>query len=102
MGITLIIPEGDALMSQVAAYVMNKCRLEYSGTTNNDGATCLMHAVPRRADGMNLSSLRIARIYHGGGPEYHRAYLRRDVVTKTQFALCIHCSNFYICVIWNR
>ena len=42
-------------MSQAAAYVMNKCRLEYSGT-NNDGATCLMHAVPRRADGMNLSS----------------------------------------------
>ena len=85
MGITLIIPEGDALMSQAAAYVLNKCRLEYSDT-NNNGATCLMHAVPQRADRMNLSSCGLHGFTIEVGP-IPQGVLRHDIVTKTQFAL---------------
>jgi aspartoacylase len=86
MGITLIIPEGDALMSQAAAYVLNKCQLEYSDTANDGGATCLMHAVPRREDRMNLSSCGLHGFTIEVGP-IPQGVLRHDIVTKTQFAL---------------
>ena len=52
MGISLIIPEGDALMSAAAAYVLNKCKNEYG----YDNVQCCMHALPKRQDRMNLSS----------------------------------------------
>jgi len=50
MGISLIIPEGDALMSAAAAYVMHKCKEKYG----DDETQCLMHALPKRRDRMNL------------------------------------------------
>jgi aspartoacylase len=90
MGITLIIPEGDALMSQAAAYVLAKCQLEYgsssSGTANGAGATCLMHAVPNRAERMNLSSCGLHGFTIEVGP-VPQGVLRHDIVRKTQFAL---------------
>jgi aspartoacylase len=87
MGITLIIPEGDALMSQAAAYVLAKCQLEYgSGTANGASATCLMHAVPNRADRMNLSSCGLHGFTIEVGP-VPQGVLRHDIVMKTQFAL---------------
>ena len=44
MGILLIIPESDELMSAAAAYVLHKCREKYG----EDEAQCLMHSYPRR------------------------------------------------------
>lgn len=46
MGITLIINEGDELMTQGAAYVAHKC----------DNTKILMHSIPERDDRPTLSS----------------------------------------------
>lgn len=82
MGISLIIPEGDALMSAAAAYVLHECRLKYG----DGGVQCLMHALPRRQDRMNLSSCSRHGFTIEVGPT-PQGVLRHDCVKKTQDAL---------------
>mmetsp|Transcript_24580 Transcript_24580/g.36424 ORF Transcript_24580/g.36424 Transcript_24580/m.36424 type:complete len:520 (+) Transcript_24580:91-1650(+) len=82
MGISLIIPEGDALMSAAAAYVLNKCRNEYG----YDNVQCCMHALPKRQDRMNLSSCGRHGFTIEVGPT-PQGVIRHDVVEKTEAAL---------------
>ncbi len=82
MGITLIIPEGDALMSAAAAYVLHKCQERYG----SHEAQCLMHALPQRQDRMNLSSCGRHGFTIEVGPT-PQGVLRHDVVEKTETAL---------------
>ena len=82
MGISLIIPEGDALMSAAAAHVLHECRSRYG----ENGAQCLMHALPRRQDRMNLSSCGRHGFTIEVGPT-PQGVLRHDCVEKTQAAL---------------
>lgn len=93
MGITLIIPEGDALMSAAAAYVLHKCQERYG----HKEAQCLMHALPQRQDRMNLSSCGRHGFTIEVGPT-PQGVLRHDVVEKTETALYallefMHLSN---------
>ncbi|KAL3781534.1 hypothetical protein ACHAW5_005431 [Stephanodiscus triporus] len=82
MGISLIIPEGDALMSAAAAHVLHECRRMYG----RDSAQVLMHALPRRQDRMNLSSCGRHGFTIEVGPT-PQGVLRHDCVEKTQAAL---------------
>jgi succinylglutamate desuccinylase len=82
MGISLIIPEGDALMSAAAAYVLNKCKNEYG----YDNVQCCMHALPKRQDRMNLSSCGKHGFTIEVGPS-PQGVIRHDVVEKTEAAL---------------
>ncbi|KAL7469941.1 hypothetical protein ACHAXS_010179 [Conticribra weissflogii] len=82
MGISLIIPEGDALMSAAAAYVMHSCRTKYG----YDHVQILMHALPKRRDRMNLSSCGKHGFTVEVGP-VPQGVLRHDVVEKTEAAL---------------
>eukprot|EP00578_Thalassiosira_sp_NH16_P026048 CAMPEP_0181094328 /NCGR_PEP_ID=MMETSP1071-20121207/9936_1 /TAXON_ID=35127 /ORGANISM="Thalassiosira sp., Strain NH16" /LENGTH=573 /DNA_ID=CAMNT_0023176653 /DNA_START=25 /DNA_END=1746 /DNA_ORIENTATION=+ len=82
MGISLIIPEGDALMSAAAAYVLDKCRRKYGV----DGAQCLMHALPKRRDRMNLSSCGRHGFTIEVGPT-PQGVIRHDAVEKTEVAM---------------
>eukprot|EP00571_Detonula_confervacea_P012457 CAMPEP_0172306230 /NCGR_PEP_ID=MMETSP1058-20130122/7340_1 /TAXON_ID=83371 /ORGANISM="Detonula confervacea, Strain CCMP 353" /LENGTH=446 /DNA_ID=CAMNT_0013018043 /DNA_START=349 /DNA_END=1689 /DNA_ORIENTATION=+ len=82
MGISLIVPEGDALMSAAAAYVLHKCRQKYG----EDEAQCLMHAMPKRQDRMNLSSCGRHGFTVEVGPT-PQGVLRHDVVEKTETAM---------------
>mmetsp|Transcript_15779 Transcript_15779/g.25915 ORF Transcript_15779/g.25915 Transcript_15779/m.25915 type:complete len:526 (-) Transcript_15779:121-1698(-) len=82
MGISLIIPEGDALMSAAAAYVLHKCKSEY-GYQN---VQCCMHALPKRQDRMNMSSCGRHGFTIEVGPT-PQGVIRHDVVEKTEAAL---------------
>lgn len=82
MGISLIIPEGDALMSAAAAYVLDKCKSEYG----YDNVQCCMHALPKRQDRMNLSSCGRHGFTIEVGPT-PQGVIRHDVVEKTEAAL---------------
>jgi len=82
MGISLIIPEGDALMSAAAAYVLNKCKNEYG----YDNVQCCMHALPKRQDRMNLSSCGKHGFTIEVGPS-PQGVIRHEVVEKTEAAL---------------
>ncbi|KAL7427788.1 hypothetical protein ACHAXM_000998 [Skeletonema potamos] len=82
MGISLIIPEGDALMSAAAAYVLNKCKNEYG----YDSVQCCMHALPKRQDRMNLSSCGRHGFTIEVGPT-PQGVIRHDVVEQTEAAL---------------
>lgn len=82
MGISLIVPEGDALMAAAAAYVMHQCRQKHG----DDGIQCLVHAMPRRRDRMNLSSCGRHGFTIEVGPT-PQGVIRHDVVEKTQDAL---------------
>ena len=82
MGISLIIPEGDALMSAAAAYVLHKCREKYG----EDEAQCLMHSYPKRQDRMNLSSCGRHGFTVEVGPT-PQGVIRHDVVEKTETAM---------------
>ena len=82
MGISLIIPEGDPLMSAAAAYVLNKCKNEYG----YDNVQCCMHALPKRQDRMNLSSCGRHGFTIEVGPT-PQGVIRHDVVEKTEAAL---------------
>jgi succinylglutamate desuccinylase len=75
MGITVIIPEGDAIMAQAAAYVMHSC-----------GALCLMHSIPKRQDRPDLSSAAKHGFTIEVGP-VPQGVLRHDMVEKTQMAI---------------
>ena len=82
MGITLIIPEGDALMSAAASYVLHKCHSRYG----EHEAQILMHALPERQDRMNLSSCGRHGFTIEVGPT-PQGVLRHDVVEKTEVAM---------------
>mmetsp|Transcript_8049 Transcript_8049/g.17423 ORF Transcript_8049/g.17423 Transcript_8049/m.17423 type:complete len:249 (-) Transcript_8049:142-888(-) len=80
MGISLIIPEGDPLMAACAAYVMQRCGEKY------DKVQCLMHALPKRQDRMNLSSCGRHGFTIEVGPT-PQGVIRHDVVEKTEAAM---------------
>ena len=82
MGISLIVPEGDAFIAAAAAYVLHKCRQKYG----DDEAQCLVHAMPKRQDRMNLSSCGRHGFTIEVGPT-PQGVLRHDVVEKTETAL---------------
>ncbi|KAL3788498.1 hypothetical protein HJC23_006536 [Cyclotella cryptica] len=82
MGISLIIPEGDSLMSAAAAYVLHQCRSKYG----YESVQCLMHALPKREDRQNLSSCGRHGFTIEVGP-VPQGVLRHDVVEKTQAAM---------------
>lgn len=82
MGISLIIPEGDALMSAAAAYVMHQCRTKYG----YENVQCLMHALPQRKDRQNLSSCGRHGFTIEVGP-VPQGVIRHDVVEKTEAAM---------------
>ncbi|KAL3815881.1 hypothetical protein ACHAXA_010271 [Cyclostephanos tholiformis] len=88
MGISLIIPEGDALMSAAAAYVLHECKRAYDDDDRNDDVVvqCIMHALPRRQDRMNLSSCGRHGFTIEVGPT-PQGVIRHDCVEKTQMAL---------------
>jgi len=77
MGITLIVPEGDALMTQAAAYVLHQCGPE---------ARILMHALPNRHARPNLSSAARHGFTIEVGP-VPQGVLRHDAVEKTNRAM---------------
>lgn len=76
MGVTVIIPEGDAVMAQAAAHVMAKC----------EGTRCLIHSIPKRANRPNLSSAAKHGFTIEVGP-VPQGVLRHDMVEKTQQAI---------------
>ncbi|KAL9178354.1 hypothetical protein ACHAXT_000001 [Thalassiosira profunda] len=82
MGISLIVPEGDALIAAAAAYVLHKCRAKYGESE----AQCLVHAMPKRQDRMNLSSCGRHGFTIEVGPT-PQGVLRHDCVEKTETAL---------------
>jgi len=101
MGITIIIPERDALMAQAAAYVMHKCQEENPAGTINGGSTTstpnhngmmseavriVMHGIPDRDDRPNLSSVGKHGFTIEVGP-VPQGVIRHDVVEKTKLAL---------------
>lgn len=75
MGITVIIPEGDAIMGQAAAYIMQAC-----------DAKILMHSIPKRKERPNLSSAAKHGFTIEVGP-VPQGVLRHDVVEKTEQAV---------------
>lgn len=76
MGTTIIIPEGDELMAQAAAYVSLKC----------PGSRCLMHSIPERMHRPNLSSAAKHGFTIEVGP-VPVGVLRHDAVENTEAAL---------------
>ncbi|CAJ1963171.1 unnamed protein product [Cylindrotheca closterium] len=76
MGLTLIINEGDELMTQGAAYVVGKC----------PGAHILMHSIPEREDRPTLSSAAKHGFTIEVGP-IPQGLLRHDTVLKTESAM---------------
>lgn len=76
MGITLIINEGDELMTQGAAYVARKCK----------GARILMHSIPEREERRTLSSAAKHGFTVEVGP-VPQGILRHDAVQKTESAM---------------
>ena len=78
MGVTIIIAEGDVLMTRAAAYILKKCR--------GIEARCLVHTHPNRYVRPNLSSAGTHGITIEVGP-CPQGVLRHDVVEKTQEAL---------------
>ena len=76
MGITLIINEGDELMTQGAAYVAHKCK----------GARILMHSIPEREERRTLSSAAKHGFTVEVGP-VPQGILRHDAVQKTESAM---------------
>jgi succinylglutamate desuccinylase len=80
MGLTVIIPEGDSLMAQAAAYVLFKC-----GGEKND-VRALMHSHPSRESRPNLSSASRHGFTIEVGP-VPQGVIRHDAVEKTEMAL---------------
>jgi len=76
MGMTLIVQEGDALMTQAASYVLSKMK----------DCHILMHSVPDRMDRPNLSSISTHGFTIEVGP-VPQGVVRHDAVEKTTEAL---------------
>ena len=82
MGITLIITEGDALMSAAAAYVMHKCKEKYGYEKVN----CMLLPPNKRVDRTHLPSCGSLDFTIEVGPT-PQGVIRHDVVEQTQAAL---------------
>jgi len=76
MGLTLIINEGDELMTQGAAYVARQC----------PEARILMHSIPEREDRPTLSSAAKHGFTIEVGP-IPQGVIRHDIVLKTEGAM---------------
>jgi succinylglutamate desuccinylase len=76
MGLTVIIPEGDVVMAQAAAYVLIKC----------EGAKCLMHSYPDARLRPSLSSVGKHGLTIEVGP-VPQGVVRHDAVETTQRAI---------------
>ena len=81
MGITLIVPESDVVMTQAAAYVLQKCQDAYGDRTQ-----ILMHPLPDRHARPNLGSTASHALTIEVGP-VPQGVLRHDAVEKTQHAM---------------
>lgn len=81
MGITLIVGEGDSLMTKAAAYIIYKCNNE-----NGDKACILMHTHKNQKSRPHLSSIASHALSIEVGP-VPQGVLRHDIVDKTQKAL---------------
>ena len=93
MGVTLIIPERDALMAQAAAYVLRKCQehpiasIPHGGPTHiTEETRIVMHSIPDRNDRPNLSSVGKHGFTIEVGP-VPQGVIRHDGVEKTKQAL---------------
>ena len=88
MGTTLIVGEGNKLMTQCAAYIMAKCggNSDSKDTSTNNGVYILMHTHKRQQDRPGLSSIAPCPLSIEVGP-VPQGVLRHDVVEKTQAAL---------------
>lgn len=90
MGLSIIIAEGDAEMSQAAAYVMMKCSEHYNKNDDSSGnkpkINCLMHSIPQKEYRPNLSSISKHGFTIEVGPT-PQSVLRHDIVELTQLAL---------------
>ena len=82
MGITIIIPESDAIMGQAAAYILLQCRQHY----HQAKAQILMHPLPDRKHRPNLGSIAKHALTIEVGP-VAQGVLRHDVVEQTNLAL---------------
>jgi succinylglutamate desuccinylase len=76
MGLTVIVPEGDVVMAQAAAYVLLKC----------EGAKCLMHSYPDARLRPSLSSVGKHGFTIEVGP-VPQGVVRHDAVETTQRAM---------------
>lgn len=81
MGITLIVPESDVLMTQAAAFVLHKCANAF-----HDRTQILMHPLPDRHARPNLGSTALHALTIEVGP-VPQGVLRHDAVDKTQHAM---------------
>lgn len=93
MGITLIIPEHDAVMAQAAAYVLRKCQENPIRSKTNAGpieitedARIVMHSIPNRDNRPNLSSVGKHGFTIEVGP-VPQGVIRQDAVEKSKLAL---------------
>ena len=80
MGLTIIVAEGDPVMTRAAAYVREKCRQA------GEEVHCLVHTHPSREVRPNLSSTARHGFTIEVGP-VPPGVLRHDAVEKTEMAL---------------
>jgi|EP00979_Chaetoceros_neogracilis_P017629 succinylglutamate desuccinylase len=80
MGLTIIVAEGDPIMTRAAAYVRQKCR------EAGEEVHCLVHTHPSREVRPNLSSAGRHGFTIEVGP-VPQGVLRHDAVEKTEMAL---------------
>jgi len=81
MGATIIVAEGDSLMTDAAAYVMHRC-----GSEDGGAVRCILHTHPNRQAQPNLLSIAKHGFTVEVGP-VPTGTLRHDVVEKTQRVL---------------
>eukprot|EP00557_Chaetoceros_sp_GSL56_P005809 CAMPEP_0176504896 /NCGR_PEP_ID=MMETSP0200_2-20121128/16197_1 /TAXON_ID=947934 /ORGANISM="Chaetoceros sp., Strain GSL56" /LENGTH=397 /DNA_ID=CAMNT_0017904397 /DNA_START=307 /DNA_END=1500 /DNA_ORIENTATION=+ len=84
MGLTIIVAEGDVVMTRAAAYVLHKCTEAMSG--GRERVHCLVHTHASREARPNLSSTGQHGFTIEVGP-VPQGVLRHDAVEKTQLAL---------------
>jgi aspartoacylase len=83
MGLCIIIPEGDVVMAQAAAYVLHACGGEHGTCDVDTTARILMHSIPDRKLRPTLSSTGLHGFTIEVGP-VPQGVLRHDAVEKTQ------------------
>lgn len=86
MGLTIIVAEGDVVMTRAAAYVRHKCEKVLAGKENGEKVNCLVHTHVSREVRPNLSSTARHGFTIEVGP-VPQGVLRHDAVEKTELAL---------------
>jgi succinylglutamate desuccinylase len=87
MGITLIVPESDFLMTRAAAYVLGQLQSSSSSSSSSKKCQILLHSYPDRLHRPNLSSLARHGFTVEVGP-VPQGVLRHDRVRDT--LNCLH------------